>query len=257
MDIDPPLRIGDKTFRNRFFMGTGKFASKDLMRAAIVSAGCELVTVALRRVDFEHPGENLIDFLPPNVLLMANTSGARDHREAVRIARIAREAGLGNFVKIEVISDARHLMPDNEETVKATEILAREGFTVLPYMMPDPMSARRLEEAGAACVMPLGSPIGSGQGLRARVFIEMILERSRVPVIVDAGIGKPSQACEAMELGADGVLANTAVAVSDDPIGLALAFSLAVRSGRLAHRTGTLRERGSAEASSPLTGFLR
>lgn len=251
------LTLGGKNFSSRFIMGTGKFGSKDVMEQAIKESGSEIVTVALRRVDFSSKDENIIDFIPRNITLLPNTSGARTHMEAVRIARIAREAGCGNFIKIEVINDNKYLMPDNEETVKATEILAREGFIVLPYMMPDIIAAKRLEDAGGAAIMPLGSPIGSNLGLQTRYLIEMIIGNTKLPVIVDAGIGRPSHAAEAMEMGAAAVLVNTAVAVSENPPEIAKAFSMAVKAGRTSHLLGCSERNIFGSASSPLTGFLR
>ncbi len=253
---DQPLEIGGKTFSNRFLLGTGKFKAKDEMKESILAAGVELVTVALRRVDLERHEENILEYLPDGITLMTNTSGARNAREAVRIARLARESGCGNWVKIEVINDSKYLLPDNAETIKATEILAGEGFVVMPYMYPDLYAARELVNAGAATVMPLGSLIGSNQGLKAREFIRILIDEIDVPIIVDAGIGSPSQASEAMEMGADAVLANTAVATAGNPVLLARAFSLAVQAGRLAYVSGLPGRQETAESSSPLTGFL-
>jgi thiazole synthase len=251
------LTIGNKTIKSRFLLGTGKFESKETMRRAIVESGTEIVTVALRRIDLEQTEENIVAFVPKGITLMVNTSGARNAGEAVRIARIAREAGYGNWVKIEVINDSRYLLPDNNETVKATEILAAEGFIVLPYMYPDLYSARALVSAGAAAVMPLGSLIGSNQGLKMRIAIEILIEEiGEVPIIVDAGIGRPSHAAEAMEIGADAVLVNTAVAVAGDPVLMATAFARSIEAGRMAYLAGLGGERAAASASSPLTGFL-
>jgi len=251
-----PLVIGGKTITNRFFLGTGKFGDKKVMRTAIEKSGVEVVTVALRRVDQQQTPENLLDFVPENTILMINTSGARNARQAVTIARIARESLGINWVKIEVIDDSKYLLPDNQETIKCTEILAGEGFTVMPYIHPDLYVARELQKAGAASVMPLGSLIGSGEGLQARKFIEILIREIDLPVVVDAGIGVPSQAAEAMEMGADAVLANTAVSIARDPVQMARAFSLAVQAGRLAHRARSREIRGQASPSSPLTGFL-
>jgi thiazole synthase len=251
------LMIGGKELTSRFILGTGKFRSKEGMREAIVQSGAQIVTVALRRIDLDRTEENIIAFVPGDLTLLVNTSGARNAAEAVRIARIAREAGYGNWVKIEVINDSRYLLPDNGETIKATEVLAAEGFVVLPYMHPDLTVARELVRVGAAAVMPLGSLIGSNQGLKMRTIIEGIIEESdAVPVIVDAGIGRPSHAAEAMEMGADAVLVNTAVAMAEDPVLMGRAFARGIEAGRLAYLAGVGRESATASASSPLTGFL-
>jgi len=238
-------------------LGTGKFRNKTELTASIKASGTEIVTVALRRIDIERHEDNILEYIPEGITLLTNTSGARNAREAVRIARLARESGCGNWVKIEVINDSKYLLPDNAETVKATEILAAEGFIVLPYISPDLYTARALVEAGAAAVMPLGSLIGSNQGLKSKEFIRILVDEiDGVPVIVDAGIGAPSQAAEAMEMGVDAVLANTAVATAGDPAGIALAFSLAIRAGRLAYLSRLPAGHSQAAASSPLTGFL-
>lgn len=250
------LKIGDKTFRNRLLTGTGKFAANELIPKMLEASGSEMITVALRRVDFRSKTENILDYIPKNVLLLPNTSGARTDQEAVRIARIAREAGCGNFIKIEIITDMKYLMPDNHATLIATEILAKEGFVVLPYVLPDLPLARQLENAGAAAVMPLGAPIGSNRGLETRLLIEMLIENCTVPVIVDAGIGKPSQAAAAMEMGADAVLVNTAISSAEDPALMGRAFSMAVEAGRMAYLAKMREESTTAIASSPLTGFL-
>lgn len=253
------LILGGHTFNSRLFMGTGKFAAKTLIPEVFAAGGTELVTVALRRVDLtaDH-SENILNYIDEaKYTLLPNTSGARTAEEAIRIAHLAKAAGMGNFIKIEVISDQKYLLPDNVETIKATEILAKEGFIVLPYMHPDLMDARRLENAGAAAVMPLGSPIGTNRGLETKEMIRRLIQECRVPVVVDAGIGKPSQATEAMEMGAAAVLVNTAVATSDTPIQIARAFRLAVEAGRLAYLAGMGAVKEYAEASSPLTGFLR
>ncbi|GAW93932.1 thiazole synthase [Calderihabitans maritimus] len=251
------LVIGGKKLTNRLFLGTGKFPSKKMITEALRRSGAQVVTVALRRIDFEAQEENVLNYIPKDCILMPNTSGARNAEEAVRIAEIARAAGCGNWVKIEVISDNKYLLPDNYETVKATEILVKKGFVVLPYMHPDLMVAKRLQEAGAAAVMPLGSPIGSNRGLKTKEMIRILIEEIDLPVIVDAGIGRPSQAAEAMEMGAAAVLVNTAIATADDPPAMAEAFSLAVQAGRKAFLAGPGRIKEFAEASSPLTGFLR
>jgi thiazole synthase len=255
--MNDDLAIGGKNLSSRFFLGTGKFGSKEIMRSAIVSSGAQVATVALRRVDLEKSEENILSYIPDKVMLMINTSGARNASEAVRIARIAKEAGYGNWVKIEVINDSRYLLPDNTETIKATEILASEGFVVLPYMHPDLGVARELVRVGASAVMPLGSLIGSNQGLKMRHIIEVLIEEiDSVPVIVDAGIGRPSHAAEAMEIGADAVLVNTAVAVAEDPVLMACAFGRAIEAGRLGYLARAGSESKKAVASSPLTGFL-
>lgn len=250
------LILGGHEFSSRFILGSGKF-SLELVRACIEKAGAQIITLALRRAN-EGGLANILDYIPDDVTLLPNTSGARNAEEAVRIARLSREIGCGDFVKVEVIRDSRYLLPDNQETVKATEILAKEGFVVMPYMYPDLNTARDLSDAGAACIMPLGSPIGSNKGLCTKEFIKIIIDEIDLPVIVDAGIGKPSQACEAMEMGAAAVMANTAVATAGDVPVMAEAFKKAIEAGRMAYLSGTGRvlDRG-ASASSPLTGFLR
>lgn len=253
---DEPLRIGDKTFTSRFFLGTGKFKNKQDLADSIRGCGTQLVTVALRRIDLERHEENILEYIPPEVTLLTNTSGARTAQEAVRIARLAEASGCGKWVKIEVINDSKYLLPDNAETIKATEILAAEGFTVLPYVTPDLYVARDLVKAGAATVMPLGSLIGSNQGLKTAELIRVLIDEIDVPIVVDAGIGRPSQAAEAMEMGADAVLVNTAVATAGHPAGLAKAFALAVDAGRQAFLSDLPRQKSAADASSPLTGFL-
>lgn len=250
------LKIADKTFTNRFLLGTGKFKNKTILKETILSSNAEIVTVAVRRIDTERHEENILEYLPKNVTLLTNTSGARNADEAVRIARLAKAAGHGNWIKIEVINDSKYLLPDNEETIKATEILSQEGFIILPYVTPDLYVARRLVKAGAAAVMPLGSFIGSNMGLEAKTFIKTLIDEIPLPIIVDAGIGAPSQACEAMEMGASAVLVNTAVAIADNPPQLAKAFSQAVMAGREAFLSGLPAKNPFAHASSPLTGFL-
>ncbi|WP_330573177.1 thiazole synthase [[Clostridium] hylemonae] len=244
------------TFTSRFILGSGKY-SLDLIKAAVEHAGAQIITLALRRAD-EGGMANILDYIPEHVTLLPNTSGARNAEEAVRIARLSRELGCGDFVKVEVIRDSKYLLPDNYETVKATEILAREGFVVMPYMYPDLNAARDMARAGAACIMPLGSPIGSNKGICTRDFIQILIDEIDLPVIVDAGIGKPSQACEAMEMGAAAVMANTAIATAGDIPSMAGAFCKAVEAGRAAYLSGMGRviDRG-ASASSPLTGFLQ
>ena len=254
---DTPLVIAGKAFTNRFLLGTGKFKNKTDLRESIVTSGVQMVTVALRRIDVERHEENILEYIPEGVTLLTNTSGARNATEALRLARLARESGCGNWIKLEVINDSKYLLPDNRETIIATEMLVKEGFVVLPYMYPDLYVARELVKAGASTVMPLGSLIGSNKGLQAKEFIKILInEIEEVPIIVDAGIGAPSQAAEAMELGADAVLANTAVATAGDPAKLAQAFAMAVHAGRLAYVSGLPAQRSIASASSPLTGFL-
>ena len=254
---DDALLLGGIRFTSRLLTGTGKFASRDLITPMLAASGSEMITVALRRVDPTAGEQDILRYIPSSVRVLPNTSGARTAAEAVRIAKIAREAGCGDFIKIEVITDIKYLMPDNTETLRATETLAKEGFIVLPYIMPDITISKQLHDAGAAAVMPLGSPIGSNRGLEMKSMIKRIIESSKLPVVVDAGIGKPSQAAEAMELGADAVLVNTAIATSSDPIMAGKAFALAVQAGRLARLAQLAEEKEYAEASSPLTGFLR
>lgn len=251
-----PLIIAGQSFENRFLLGTGKFKNKADLKESIITCGTQIVTVALRRIDLERHQDNILEYIPPSVTLMTNTSGARNAQEAIRIARIAREAGHGNWVKIEVINDSKYLLPDNYETIKATEILAQEGFIVLPYISPDLYVARELVNAKAAAIMPLGSLIGSNQGLKAKEFIQILINEIDLPIIVDAGIGAPSHAAAAMEMGADAVLVNTAVATAEHPALLAQAFALAVRAGRLGYLSQLPPSQTLAQASSPLTGFL-
>jgi thiazole synthase len=251
------LKLGDKLFSNRLLTGTGKFADKALIPKMLAASGSQMITVALRRVDAGSADENILDYIPESVTLLPNTSGARTAQEAVRIARIAREAGCGRFIKIEVIADMKYLMPDNYETLKATEILAQEDFVVLPYVLPDLILAKQLESAGAAAVMPLGSPIGSNRGLKTAELIALLIENCSVPVIVDAGIGRPSHAAAAMEMGADAVLVNTAIATARDPEAMGKAFAMAVEAGRMAFLATLAEQSDSARASSPLTGFLQ
>lgn len=254
--MNKPLTIADKTFSSRFLLGTGKFKNKTDLNAAIVSSGTEIVTVALRRIDLNRHEDNILEHIPQGITLLTNTSGARTAEEAVRIAHLARAAGYGNWIKIEVINDSKYLLPDNEETIKAVKTLASERFVVLPYVSPDLYVARRLVEAGATAIMPLGSFIGSNQGLKTREFIQVLIDEIDIPVIVDAGIGAPSHACEAMEMGADAVLVNTAVAIAGDPPMLAKAFAQAVEAGRAGYLSGLPARKQFGEASSPLTGFL-
>lgn len=255
--MEDALKIGNRIINNRLFVGTGKFSSHDVMKRALEAADADVVTVALRRVDSESKTDNILDYLPKKCILVPNTSGARNADEAVRIARLSKAAGCGNWVKIEVIQDNKYLLPDNLETLKATEILAKEGFIVLPYMSPDLSMAKRLFDAGAAAVMPLGAPIGSNRGVKTRELVEILISEIEIPVIVDAGLGAPSSACECMEMGCAAVLVNTAIAIAEDPIGMARAFSDAVKAGRLAYNAGIPQSTNTARASSPLTGFLR
>lgn len=254
--MDDRLVIGGQELTSRLFIGTGKFSSNRIIPEVIKSSGSQVVTVALRRVDFDSQDENILEYVPKECILMPNTSGARNAEEAVRIARLAKAAGCGNWIKIEVISDNKYLLPDNFETIKATEILAKEGFIVLPYMSPDLMSAKRLRDAGAAAVMPLGAPIGTNKGLKTKELVQIIINELDVPIIVDAGLGLPSHAAEAMEMGAAAVLVNTALATAGDPVAMGEAFSLAVKAGRKAYLSGAGPKQDFAQASSPLTGFL-
>lgn len=250
------LILGGHEFNSRFILGSGKY-NVELIKAAVEQAGAEIITLALRRANTESE-ENIIDFIPKGVTLLPNTSGARNAEEAARIARLARAMGCGDFVKIEVIRDSKYLLPDNYETVKATEILASEGFIVLPYMYPDLNTARDLASVGAAAVMPLAAPIGTNRGLATKEFIQILIDEVDLPVIVDAGIGRPSQAAEAMEMGAAAIMANTAIATAGDIPLMAAAFKDAINAGRKAYLAGTGRIlSGKASASSPLTGFLQ
>ncbi len=250
------LIIGGHEFNSRFILGSGKY-SLNLIEAALKDAGAEIITLAVRRANTREQ-ENILDHIPKGITLLPNTSGARNAKEAVRIARLARELGCGNFVKIEIMRDTKYLLPDNMETIKATDILANEGFVVMPYMYPDLNTARDLVSAGAAAVMPLASPIGSNKGLATKEFIQILIDEIDLPIIVDAGIGKPSQACEAMEMGAAAIMANTALATAGDLPLMASAFKNAIEAGRKAYLSGLGRvlSRG-ASASDPLTGFLR
>lgn len=254
MDKNDMLILNGHKFNSRFILGSGKY-SKELITAAVENAGAEIITLALRRTN-EGGKENILNYIPKGVTLLPNTSGARNADEAVRIARLSKELGCGDFVKIEIMRDTKYLLPDNAETIKATEILAKEGFTVMPYMFPDLNAARDLLNAGAACIMPLASPIGSNMGLAAKEFIRIIIDEINLPVIVDAGIGRPSQACAAMEMGASAIMANTAIATAGDIVKMAGAFKHAVIAGREAYLSGFGRVRTSGQASSPLTGFL-
>lgn len=251
------LEIAGEKINNRLFIGTGKFSSYAVMKKALEEAKAQVATVALRRVDADSKTENIMDYIPQECKVMINTSGARDAQEAVRIARLAKAAGAGSWIKIEVIRDHKYLLPDNIETLQAVEVLAKEGFVVFPYMSPDLSIARRMLDAGASAIMPLGSPIGSNRGIKTRELIEIMVNEIKLPIIVDAGLGKPSQACECMELGCAAVLVNTAIAVSEDPAKMAKAFSQAVYAGRLAYLSGLPATGKFASPSSPLTGFLR
>ncbi len=259
LEIDS-LTIAGRQFRSRLMLGTGKFASPQLMRDTMNACGSEIVTVALRRADLsgkKDPFANILEFIDPDkFLILPNTSGAMDAEEAVRLSRLAAAAGLPKWVKLEIHPDPRYLLPDPVETLKAAEILVKEGFTVLPYINADPVLAKRLQEVGTATVMPLGSPIGSHQGIATRDQIRIIIEQAEVPVVVDAGIGAPSHAAEAMEMGADAVLVNTAIAVADDPVRMGRCFAAAVVAGRAAYETGLGSVQSVASPTSPLTAFL-
>lgn len=254
--MDDKLIIGGHEFNSRFILGSGKYSMK-MIEAAVKDAGAELITLAVRRANTKEQ-ENILDYIPKGVTLLPNTSGARNAEEAVRIARLAKELGCGNFVKIEIMRDTKYLLPDNQETIKATEILAKEDFVVMPYMYPDLNAARDLVNAGAAAVMPLASPIGSNKGLATKDFIQILIDEIDLPIIVDAGIGRPSQACEAMEMGVDAIMANTALATAGNLSLMASAFKDAIEAGRKAYLAGLGRvlTRG-ASSSDPLTGFLR
>ena len=255
-----PLLIAGREFRSRLFLGTGKFPSNEAMRDALAASGTEIVTVALRRADLSgshDPYANILEFIDPaKYLILPNTSGAMNAAEAVRLARLAAAAGLPKWIKLEIHPDPTYLLPDPIETLKAAEILVKEGFIVLPYINADPVLAKRLQEVGTAAVMPLGAPIGSNRGLATRDQIRIIIDQAIVPVVVDAGLGVPSHAAEAMELGADAVLINTAIAIASDPSRMAAAFQWAVRAGREAYELGLPEPSDRAHATSPLTGFL-
>ena len=251
------LKIADKTFNSRLFLGTGKFSSSQKMKEAILASKSELITVALKRIELNNESDNILMHLKDDHLnILPNTSGVRTAKEAVFAAQLAREALETNWIKLEIHPDPKYLLPDPIETLKATAELVKLGFVVMPYIHADPVLCKRLEDVGAQCVMPLGAPIGSNKGIMTKAFLEIIIEQSNVPVIVDAGIGAPSHAALAMELGADAVLVNTAIAVSQDPILMALAFNLAVKAGRLAYKAKLAPPRKYADASSPLTSFL-
>src|SRR5215468_1720860 len=258
--INQQLTIAGRSFRSRLILGTGKFSSPEAMRDALAASGAEMVTVALRRADLsgnKDPFANILEFIDPTkFLLLPNTSGAMNAEEAVRLARLAAAAGLPKWVKLEIHPDPRYLLPDPIETLKAAEVLVKEGFTVLPYINADPVLSKRLQDAGAATVMPLGSPIGSNRGIQTRDQIRIIIEQATVPVVVDAGLGAPSHAAEAMEMGADAVLVNTAIAIASDPVRMAKAFKKAIEAGREAREIGLAEKLNAASATSPLTGFL-
>lgn len=252
-----PLKLGDKLFQSRLFTGTGKFSSNKTMEEAILASGSELVTVALKRVDVNNSDDDMIAHVQhPHLNLLPNTSGVRNAKEAVFAAQLAREALGTNWLKLEIHPDPKYLLPDGEETLKAAEELVKDGFVVLPYVQADPVLCKKLEDVGTAAVMPLGSPIGSNSGLQTRDFLRIIIEQSNVPVVVDAGIGAPSHAAEAMELGADAVLVNTAIAVSPNPVEMGRAFRMAVEAGRMAYEAKLAQSVQHAVASSPLTAFL-
>lgn len=254
--MDDTLTIAGRSFGSRLILGSGKYETFELMRAAVAASGAEMVTVAVRRIDFDEPSEDITSFLPKDILLLPNTSGCETAEEAVRMAKLARAGGLPDWIKLEVIPDPRYLLPDPVETLKAAESLVADGFTVLPYMLPDPVLAKKLEEAGCATVMPLAAPIGTGRGLKLRDSIRIMIEQAEVPVVVDAGLGAPSHAAEAMELGADAVLVNTAIARADDPAAMARAFRLAVEAGRAARLAGIMDEQETAVPSSPVGGTV-
>jgi len=250
------LKIADRTFGSRLFLGTGKFSSADTLKKAIEASGSEMITVALRRVDLNDPADDIMHVLDrEKYLFLPNTSGARDAKEAVRLARLARAAGSGDWLKLEVTPDPRTLLPDPIETLLATEELVKDGFIVLPYINADPVLALRLQDAGAAAVMPLGAPIGTNLGIITKFQVEIIIAQARVPVVIDAGLGAPSDAALAMEIGADAVLVNTAISVAGDPVKMAAAFAQAVKAGRLAYEAGLGKKSSEASASSPLTGL--
>lgn len=253
--MNDTLILGGHEFTSRFILGSGKY-SLDLIHAAVQNAGAQIITLALRRAN-EGGAANILDYIPAGVTLLPNTSGARTADEAVRIARLSRECGCGDFVKIEIMRDSKYLLPDNQETIRATDMLANEGFIVMPYMYPDLNVARDLVNAGAAAVMPLAAPIGTNKGLATRDFIKILIDEIDLPIIVDAGIGRPSQACEAMELGAAAVMANTAIATAGNVPQMAGAFKKSIEAGRMAYLSGLGRVRETASASSPLTGFLQ
>ena len=251
-----PLVIAGRELSSRLITGTGKYPSLEAMRDAVIASGCELVTVAVRRVDLDEQGDAITDWLPDGVTLLPNTAGCTTADEAVRVARLARAGGLPDWIKLEVITDPTYLLPDGEETLRAAIELVADGFTVLPYVQPDPILQRKLEDAGCATVMPLAAPIGSGRGLKLRHALELMIERAEVPLIVDAGLGAPSHAADCMEMGADGVLVNTAIAMAGDPAAMAHAFRLGVEAGRAGYLAGIVEESVVARPSSPITGLV-
>jgi thiazole synthase len=254
--MENTLTIAGREFGSRLFLGTGKYATFETMREAVLASGAEIVTVAVRRIDLDGGEGDITAFLPEHVLLLPNTSGCETAEEAVRTARLARAGGLPDWVKLEVIPDPRYLLPDPVETLKAAELLVADGFTVLPYILPDPVLARKLEDVGCATVMPLAAPIGTGRGLKLRDSIRILIEQAGVPVVVDAGLGAPSHAADALEMGADAVLVNTAVARAEDPAGMARAFRLGVEAGRAAFLAGVMDEEREASPSSPVGGTV-
>ncbi len=256
--INDKLIIAGRTFDSRLMVGTGKFPNADIMRNSVEASGSQIVTIALRRIDLDAPSDNMLEALDMDkYLILPNTSGARNAEEAVRLAKIARDGGLPSWIKVEVTPDPRTLLPDPIETLKASRQLVKEGFTVLPYMPADPVLAKHLQDAGVSTVMPLGSMIGTGMGIRTRDAIEIIIDQATVPVVVDAGLGLPSHAADAMEMGADAVLVNTALAIADDCVAMSSAFKMATIAGRMAFLAGPKAARTEASASSPLTGFIR
>lgn len=252
--MEDTFKLGSHTFSSRFILGSGKF-SLDIINAAVQEAGAQIITLALRRANVGGIA-NILDYIPKGITILPNTSGARNADEALRIARLARECGCGDFVKVEVIHESKYLLPDNYQTAKATEMMAKEGFIVLPYMYPDLNAARDMVNAGAAAVMPLGAPIGTNKGLVTKEFIQILVDEIDLPIIVDAGIGRPSQACEAMEMGVTAIMANTAIATAGDVPAMARAFKMGIEAGRTAYLAGLGRVKDKADASSPLTGFL-
>lgn len=252
--MEDTYKLGNHTFTSRFILGSGKF-SLDVVNAAVQEAGAEIITLALRRANIGGIA-NILDYVPKGVTILPNTSGARNADEALRIARLARECGCGDFVKVEVIHESKYLLPDNYQTAKATELMAKEGFIVLPYMYPDLNAARDMVNAGAAAIMPLGAPIGTNKGLVTKEFIQILVDEIELPIIVDAGIGRPSQACEAMEMGVTAIMANTAIATAGNVPAMARAFRQSIEAGRMAYLAGLGRIKDKADASSPLTGFL-
>ncbi len=250
------LIIDNKEIKNRLFIGTGKFPNKPLLKETLEKIKAEVVTVALRRVDFDSKKDNILDFIPKTSQLMINTSGARNAKEAIRIAHLAKAAGCGNWIKLEVIPDNKYLLPDNLETLKATEVLVKEGFVIFPYISPELSIAKRLVSAGASVIMPLGSPIGSKRGVKTTELVKILIDEISIPIIVDAGIGYPSDAALCMELGCEAVLVNTAIATAKNPVAMAESFDMAVKAGHLAYLNATASQSSFSDASSPLTGFL-